>query len=76
MFIFVIILTVLTPPAFAARLDVPVLRQYIIQSNDAYQNEEACQAGVAELLTYTEEQRPMYKLTAEVECYKSVLSPA
>ena len=76
MFIFVITLLVLTPPQLAARLDVDVLRQYIIQSSAIYQNEQDCQAAVQEVLTYTEEQRPMYKFKAEAECYKSVVSLA
>ena len=74
MFIFIITLLVLTPPQLAAKLDVDVLRQYVIQSSDIYQTEEACHTAVQEVLSYTEEQRPMYRFKAEVECYKSPVS--
>ena len=76
MFIFVITLLVLTPPQLAAKLDVDVLRQYVIQSSDIYQTEEACHTAVQEVLAYTEENRPMYRFKAEAECYKSVVSRA
>lgn len=76
MFIFFITLMVMVPPPFAARLHVPILRQYTIQSNDAYQTEEACLAGIDKLLTYTGEKYPLFKFKAEVECYKSAVSRA
>ena len=76
MFIFVIMLLVVTPPALAVRLEVPVLRQYTIQSGAIYQSESECYEAIKEVLTYTEEQRPMYTFKAEAECYKSVVSQA
>lgn len=76
MFIFFITLMVMVPPPLAARLHVQVLRQYTIQSNDAYQTEEACHAGVNGLLVYIEERYPLFKFKAEVECYKSAVSRA
>lgn len=76
MFIFVIALLVLTPPQLAAQLHVDVLRQYIIQSDAAYQNEQDCHTAVEEVLAYTEQQYPLFKFKAEVECYKSLVSPA
>jgi len=76
MFIFIIALLVLTPPPLAARFEVPVLRQYTIQSSAIYQSESECYEAIKEVLTYTEAQRPMYTFRAEAECYKSAVSQA
>ncbi len=71
LFAFTVSLLVLTPPQLAQRLEVEVIRQYIVTTNFAYANEEECRNAVGQLLQYTEQQHPMFQFRAEVECFQS-----
>ena len=76
MFAFLITIMIAIPPPIAVRMHTKILHKITIQSNASFQGEGDCHMAVNELLEYTHEQYPMFKLRAESECYKSEVSGA